>query len=306
MSARRMTVLMPFHTPFYTPLAAGVALGHFADEGLDVAASAAARHGKSAVDAMRAGEVDIALSGIMRSLDLADRGEPYPVHFAEVCSRNGFFLLSREPRPRFSWLDLVGRTVIGFAEAPTPWQCLLTVLRRNGVDPATVDIQRARPAPDAIAAFRAGHGDFLEQTQPVVEELLEEGAAHLVASLGEATGPVPFTSYMATAEFLRREPDVVARFTRAVLRTQRWLATAAAPDVAAAIGAHFPEIDAGRRERIVARYLRQGTWARDPLVRRPGYEYLQDVLVNGAFIRRRHRYEDLIDTAFAEAAMRAA
>ena len=36
MTHRRMTVLMPFHTPFYTPLAAGAALGHFADEGLDV------------------------------------------------------------------------------------------------------------------------------------------------------------------------------------------------------------------------------------------------------------------------------
>src|SRR5262245_15348219 len=29
MAPRRMTVLMPFHTPFYAPLAAGVALGHF-------------------------------------------------------------------------------------------------------------------------------------------------------------------------------------------------------------------------------------------------------------------------------------
>ena len=41
-----MTVLMPFHTPFYTPLSAGVALGHFADEGLDVTMMAAAAFGK--------------------------------------------------------------------------------------------------------------------------------------------------------------------------------------------------------------------------------------------------------------------
>jgi len=37
MALRRMNVLMPFHTPFYAPLAAGVALGHFFDEGLDAA-----------------------------------------------------------------------------------------------------------------------------------------------------------------------------------------------------------------------------------------------------------------------------
>ena len=298
-----MTVLMPFHTPFYTPLAAGAALGHFAAEDLDVTVMAAARYGRSAVEAMQSGRIEVALSGIMRSLVLADEGGPRLVHFAEVCSRNGFFLLSREPRPGFTWADLRGRTVIGFAEAPTPWQCLLTVLRTNGVDPASVRIDRSRPGPEAVAAFRAGQGDFLEQTQPVVELLLEAGAAHLVASMGEATGPVPFTSYMATPDFMRREPDVIARFTRAVYRTQRWLAAASPAEVGAAVAAQFPEVAAPMRERIAARYLAQDTWARDPICRRAGYEYLQDILVHGGLIKRRFPYEDLIDTTAAEAAV---
>ena len=49
MARRPMTVLMPFHTPFYTPLSAGVALGHFADEGLDVTMMPAAAFGKDTV-----------------------------------------------------------------------------------------------------------------------------------------------------------------------------------------------------------------------------------------------------------------
>jgi len=298
-----MTVLMPFHTPFYTPLAAGAALGHFAAEELDVTVMPAARYGTSAVEAMQSGRIEVALSGIMRSLVLADEGGPRIVHFAEVCSRNGFFLLSREPRPGFTWADMRGRTVIGFAEAPTPWQCMLTVLRNNGVDPGSVRIDRARPGPEAVAAFRAGEGDFLEQTQPVVEQLLESGAAHLIASMGEATGPVPFTSYMATPEFMRREPDVIARFTRAVYRTQRWLAAATPAEAAAAVAAQFPEVPAPIRERIAARYLAQSTWARDPICRRAGYEYLQDMLVYGGLIKRRFPYEDLIDTTAASAAV---
>ena len=303
MPPRPMTVLMPFHTPFYTPLAAGVALGHFAAEDLDVTAMPAARFGTSAVEAMRSGRVEVSLSGIMRSLVLADEGGPRIVHFAEVCTRNGFFLLGREPRPGFRWSDLVGRTVIGFAEAPTPWQCMLTVLRRNGVDPAAVRIDRSRPAPEAVAAFRAGEGDFLEQTQPVVEQLLEEGAAHLVASMGEATGSVPFTSYMTTPEFMRREPDVIARFTRAVYRTQRWLASATPAEAGAAVASHFPELGGPRLERIAARYLAQGTWSRSPVVTRQAYEYLLDILVDGGLIRRRFPYEDLIDTRAAESAI---
>jgi NitT/TauT family transport system substrate-binding protein len=300
---RRLTVLMPFHTPFYAPLAAGVGLGHFHDEGLDVSTMPAAAFGKGTIPALLDGDIEISLGGLMRSFELADRSGPTVVHFAEVCSRNGFFLLSREPRPAFQWSDLIGKTVLSFAEAPTPWQCMLTVLRRHRVDPGAVRIERERPAPDAVAAFRAGHGDFLEQPQPVVEELLADGAAHLVASMGEATGPVPFTSYMTTPAFLGREPDVVRAFTRAVYRTQRWLAGHAAPAIASAIAPVFPETAPAILERAVARYHRQGTWARDPLLRRPGYDYLEEILLAGGFIRRRPRYEDLVDTDFARQAM---
>jgi NitT/TauT family transport system substrate-binding protein len=177
------------------------------------------------------------------------------------------------------------------------------VLRRHGVDPARVRIERERLGPEAVAAFKGGHGDFIEQTQPATERLISEGAAHLVASMGEATGPVPFTSYMTTPAFMKREPDVVLRFTRAVYRTQRWLAASPAAEVAAVIGGHFPEIDLAMRERIVARFARQETWSRDPLLRRPGYDYLQRILQDGGFITRSHRYEDLVDTEFARRVM---
>jgi NitT/TauT family transport system substrate-binding protein len=300
---RRLTVLMPFHTPFYAPLPAGVALGHFRDEGLDVSSTPASVFGKGTIPALLEGDIEISLGGLMRSFELADRSGPIVVHFAEVCSRNGFFLLSRELRPAFRWPDLVGKTVLSFAEAPTPWQCMLTVLRRHGVDPRAVRIERERPAPDAVAAFRAGHGDYLEQPQPVVEELVAEGAAHVVASMGEATGPVPFTSYMTTPAFLARERDVVRAFTRAVYRTQRWLARAAPPAIAATIAPAFPTATPAILERAVARYHEQGTWARDPLLRREGYDYLEEILLAGAFIGRRARYEDLVDTAVAREVM---
>jgi len=304
MTLRTMTVLMPFYTPFYAPLAAGAALGHFREEGLDVRWQAAAAFGKSTVEALLDGSIEISLGGLMRSLDLADRGGRLLPHFAEVCSRSGFFLLARAPMPGFRWSDLVGKTVIGFAEAPTPWQCMLTVLRRNGVDPATVRIERERPVPEALEAFRAGHGDFFEQTQPIVERLLASGEAHLVASMGEATGPVPFTSYMTTPDFLRREPDTVLRFTRAVYRTQRWLASRDAPAIARTIAPGFPDIETAILERAVARFSKQDTWSRDPILRRAGFDDLQKILQTGGFITKSHRYEDLVDTAIAERAVR--
>jgi NitT/TauT family transport system substrate-binding protein len=295
--------MSPFHSVFYAPQFVAIHRGFFAEEGLDVSAEAAGG-GRTTVSALIDGSIDIGLGGIMRSLDLADRDGRLLPHFIEVNSRNGFFLLAREPRPSFAWSDLAGREVISFAEAPTPWQCMLTVLRKNGVDPARVRITRDLPTAQAVAAFRAGRGDFLEQGQTVTEQLLAEGAAFVVASMGDATGPVPFSSFMTTPAFLARERPLLERFTRAVYRTQRWMAEAPARDIAAAIAPAFPDVDPVIREKAIDRYLRQATWARDPVIRRPGYEYLQRILLDGGFIKREHRYEDLVDTTIAEAAMK--
>jgi len=303
--ARALTVPMPFHTPFYAPLVAGVGLGHFAQEDLEVTVVPAATYPRGTMQALLDGEIEICLGGLMRSFELADRTGRVVTHFAEVCSRSGFFLLARQPMPRFKFQDLIGKTVIGFAEAPTPWQCLLTVLRRAGVDPARVRIERERPLADAIAAFRAGEGDFLETTQPAVEELVAAGAAHVAVSMGEATGPVPFTSYMATPDFLAREPELVTRFVRAVYRTQRWLATSDPADVARAVASAFPAMRTGLLERAAGRFMRQRTWSADPLLRRPGYAYLQDILITGRFIQRTHPYAALVNTAVAREVMAA-
>jgi NitT/TauT family transport system substrate-binding protein len=108
---------------------------------------------------------------------------------------------------------------------------------------------------------------------------------------------------MTTPAFLAREPDVIRAFTRAVYRTQRWLAENRAPAIAAAIAPAFPETKPAILERAVARYHEQGTWARDPLLRREGYDYLEEILLGGGFIGNRARYEDLVDTAVARQVM---
>jgi NitT/TauT family transport system substrate-binding protein len=297
-AARALTVYEPFRSIFYAPQFVALYGRHFAAEGLDVTVVTATKITTTA--ALIDGHAEIALGGIMRSLDVADRGGPFLVHFAELNQRNGFFLLSRVPRPDFTWADVVGRIVISFAEAPTPWQCMLTVLRRHGVDPRTVTIERTLPLAAARTAFEAGHGDFFETGQPFTEELLAGGSAHLAVSMGEATGPLPFSSYMTTERFLREDRDVVRRFTRAFHQAQRWITRSDAKQIAELIAPAFPEIAPEIRQRAVARYLAQGTWSRDPIVRRPGYEYLETILLDGGFITRRHRYEDLIDTTVAQ------
>src|SRR3989442_1173770 len=128
----RLRVIEPFRSLFYTPQFVAIHGGHLAAEGLEIALTTATQGGGT-VDALRSGSADLALGGLMRSFELVDRGGPRLVHFAAVNDRNGFVLLSREPRRRFAWADLVGRTVISFGGAPTPGRCSEAVLGRHGL-----------------------------------------------------------------------------------------------------------------------------------------------------------------------------
>jgi len=299
---RPLRIVVAFHSIFYAPLPVAIRGGHFAAEGVEVDPETPAL-AAGTVDALLSGVADVSLSGIMRSFQLVDRGGARLVHFAAVNDRNGFFLLSREPRPRFAWLDVVGRTIISFGGAPTPWLCMQAVLRRHGVDPARVTFRRDLSTPDAIAAFRAREGDFIEHGPPVIDELIADGTGHLVASMGEATGPVPFSSLMATPETLTKQRDVLIRFVRGLYRAQRWMAASTAREIAAVVEPVFGDIEPAVRTAAVERYLRQSTWATDPVLTRAGYETLQEILLSAGFIKKPHPFESLVDTEIARAAV---
>jgi NitT/TauT family transport system substrate-binding protein len=299
---RPLRAVVAFHSIFYAPLPVAIRGGHFAAEGLEVDPETPAL-AAGTVDALLSGVADVSLSGIMRSFELLDRGGARLVHFAAVNDRNGFFLLSREPRPRFAWPDVVGRTIISFGGAPTPWLCMQAVLRRHGVDPARVTFRRDLSTPDAIAAFRAGQADFIEHGPPVIDQLVGDGTGHLVASMGEATGPVPFSSFMATPEMLTKQRDVLLRFVRGLYRAQRWMAASTAQEIAAVVAPVFGDIDPVILVAAVERYLKQSTWAPNPVLTRRGYDTLQDILLAAGFIKKPHPFEALVDTDIARAAV---
>ena len=299
---RRLRVVEAFRSLFYAPLPVAIHGGHFAAEGLEIDLATTAL-GAGTVEALQKGDADVALSGLMRSFELADRGAARLVHFAGVNDRNGFFLVSREAPAGFGWSDLIGRTVISFGGAPTPWLCMQAVLRRHGVDPARVTFLRGLSTADAVAAFRARKAEFLEHGPPIVDQLVADGTGHLVASMGDATGPVPFSSFMATPETLARDRDRLGRFVRGLFRAQRWMASSEAREIAAVIAPSFGDIDPRIRVAAVERYLRQSTWARDPVLTRTGFDSLQAILLAAGFIERPQRFEELVDTDIARQAV---
>src|SRR5688572_19125780 len=208
--AHALRIAVPFHLPFYAPVWVARELGTFRDEGLDVEVTTGVDEGRLQ------GEPVIAFAGVMRSLVLADHSSPLQfVAIAEVNSRDGFFILSREAVSDFTWSHLVGKRLAIFSLAPTPWMCLQGVLRRYGVNPEQVQITTGLGVEEGIAALRAGEVDYLQTSQPMAEELIESGAAFLAAAEAADVGHVPYSSFIVTHEFRRTQPELCAGAVRA-------------------------------------------------------------------------------------------
>ena len=297
----RIRLGVTFHTVFYAPYFVALERGLFAREGLELETQIPG-DGRLVVAAMERGELDVGLGGVMRSMVGYDRGEAAPpIHFARVNDRDGFFLLGR-PGP-FDWPDLLGRRLILFSEAPTPWYVLRAFLMERRLDPDRVSVLPDLPATEAAAAFRAGRADFIEAPAQIAEALVRDGAAVVLREMASELGPLPYSSYCARPGYLEQAPEAVRALTRAHVAALRWMRTASGAEIWETIRPSFPGADDEIFGRAVERYRRLGTWSSDATLPRASYERLADLLRRGGLISRVAPYELVCNDAPARAAI---
>ena len=294
-----------FRNLFYTPIYVAVAGGFFYAEGLNVEFSAVP-NGESAMGLLRSGAVDIAQTGISRSLmDLDEGKEDAPLHIAEINQRDGFFLLSRHPVDNWMWKDLEGSTLIPIGFTPVPWNPLRAVLKNNGVDLDSINLIGGLSAGDAIDQFRNGRADYLHILHPYAQTLIEGGVGHMAASLGPELGYICYRSFAATPSFIDENPDTIQKFVTGFHKALRWVAEIDESAIAERVLPFFPDVSQETLARAIAQYKKQETWPQDALIGEDGYDAMRDILIDGGLVTGRHSYERLVRPEFARNAMSA-
>jgi len=278
-----------YHVVFYAPFYVAMQLRLFEREGIELATTV---YGSSAAAsaAMARGEAEIGIGGIMRSLVAFDRGEAtVPVHVARINDRDGFLLLGRSSQ--FDWADLMGRRLIVFAEAPTPWSVLRAHLLEKAIAADAIRIIDDIPLGDDAAAFRDGKADFVLTQAHVAEELLRDGDAVLLRAMAEEAGPLPYSSYYCGIEYLRDEPEALGCFLRGHARALRWMGQHSAAEIWDVIAPSFAGEDGSLLAAAVARYQVLGTWRSDSTIPRSSFARLADRLSLAGLIKRIPPYE---------------
>ena len=288
---------------FYTPIYVSVAGGFLEREGLDVEFSTCPPQFPHPLSALHHDAADIVQSGIMRSIIASDWGaETVPLHFAKINSRDGFFILGRQPQDPFNWESLRGSRVIPVGFSPMPWASFQYALRRHGLEPSDLELRTGLSLDDAVATFRDGQAEYVHVAEPVVQQLIADGDGHLLTALGPENGPLAYSSFAATHRFLAERQDTASRFTLGFARALHWLSSAEPGEAAEAVSDFFPGTSHEVLAASIARYQAQEQWPANPVLGRPEYDNLHDILLAAGMCRERQPYEKVVRTGIAEAA----
>lgn len=287
----QINIMVSRHSAFYAPLIATIAAGFLKDEGLDPAYSAQTRD-RTVFGGLRDGSLDIGQSAVRTHWMSLKRGEvPDVVHFAQINERDGFFIAGREPDPTFTWHRLIGRKVL-VDHGDQPLAMFKYACHKKGVDFSDLDVVDAGGTDEIDQAFRTGTGDFVHQQGPAPQQLEKDGVGCVLASVGEAIGPVAFSSLVARKDWLGT--DAYAAFMRAYLQSRAWVLNTAATDISAVLRDFFPNTDRDVLARTIGTYQGLGCWSADPRISRESYEAALDVFIDSGDISTRYPFEEVV------------
>ena len=299
----KITLLENFRAIFYIPFYAPIALGAYENEGMEVVIHASTEAAKT-ISSLVAGDAEISWGGLSRLMQGLDGvGQRQPVAFCEVIARDPFFLIGREANPHFRLDDLTQCRVGIVSEVPAPWMCLQYDLQLAGIDPARVQCVTGRTMAENVMALRAREVDVIQVFHPFAHELAVSDG-HIWYSAAKR-GPATYTTLNTTREFAKRSPDVLMRICRATYRTQRWIASHRAQDLARAVAAFFPEVPIDVLSACIQHYKDLEIWSVSPIVSRAGFDWIRDAGLACGRVPRRYIYDECVDSHFAQQAIAA-
>jgi NitT/TauT family transport system substrate-binding protein len=286
----------------YLPTYVALNRGFFKEAGLDVSMKTSQGTDKG-MAALLSGSADIVLIGPEASIYVANSESPVkPKIFSGLTATDGFLLVAREkPAGAFAWDQLKGKAVMAFRPGSNPDVFLETAMRKNGLDPKK-DLKLVNNIGPAArtGAWLAGQNDYGIFLEPEATMLEKTGKGTVVASVGRVVGPVDYTVFTATDAYLAKNPAVAQAWTNAIVKAQKYVASAPAADLASHISEYFPSMSQADLVAAVERYRGIGLWKTNPTVQRQAMETLQDMLVTSGVLdkAKRVKYEQLVVTDF--------
>ncbi len=289
------------HSVFYAPMYVADSLGYFEEEGIKIELT----NGGGANNVMAAvlsGDADIGFCGPEAALYVMLGGtNDVPTVFGQLTQRDGSFLVSRNNEPDFQWSDLKGKEILAGRRGGVPAMTFEYILKENGFTESDININYDVEFNLMTGAFEAGTADYCTMFEPTASEYQAAGKGYIVASVGEAGGEIPYTSYIAKRSWIKKHEDTVNGFLRAMLKAVEYVQTTDAATIAPLLVGHFPSTSVESIAVSVENYQKINSWATDMAMTEESFERLQDVIESAGELEKRGKFSDLVDNSYVKA-----
>ena len=299
-SLTKVKVAEVTHSIFYAPQYIAHSLGYFEEEGLDVEIILTSGADKVTA-AVLSGDVQIGFCGSESTIYVYNGGQKdYLINFAGLTKKDGSFLVTREKTDNFSLEDLKGKHIIGGREGGMPAMTLEYALNINGIKSDETNIDTSIDFASMSGAFIGGTGDYVALFEPTASELEKEGYGHIVASIGELGGNVPYTTYNAKKSYIEQNPDVIEGFTRAIQKGLDYVHNHTSEEIAKNIKDYFPDTSDKDLVQIVQRYKDIDSWYDTTYISENDFKHIQEIVKNAGQLDENAPYSKLVNNKYAK------
>lgn len=289
------------HSIFYAPQYLAMALGYFEEEGIDIELVNGGGADKSMI-ALLTGEADIGLMGPEAAIYTVIEGKKdHPVVFGQLTKRDGSFLVAREAEEDFDWRGLNGKRILMGRQGGVPAMTLQYILNKHGYfDGVNVTMDYSVEFNMLAPAFSAGTGDYVPLFEPAASTLVKSGVGGIVASIGQESGEVPYTAYMAIKSKITDNPDLYERFLKAVNRATAYLLEHSPSECSELLLPYFNGSSLEDVEIALRAYVDNDTWVIKPSMTEESFNRLLDIMENAGKLEKRVAFESVVDNFIAD------
>lgn len=289
------------HSVFYAPLYVAINLGYMEDEGINIELTNGGGSDAS-MTALLSGSSDIALMGPETVVYVEANGSTnHPVVFGQLTKKDGSFLISKTPVENFNFAtSLNGKTAIIGRNGGMPAMTFEWLCNNSGVyNGSNVTLDKETSFNMMVSVFESTNADFCTMFEPTASAFVNAGKGYYVGSVGEYSGEIPYTCFMAYPKYISDNKSQIEGFLRAIKKAYLYITTESSDKVAEAL---LPSFDGSTQQELaiaVERYLEIDAWSNSPAMSKDSFTRLLSVLKNANTIDKDIEFSKIVDNSIA-------
>lgn len=245
---------------YYLPMAIADWMGFFKDEGLDVKV-VDFQGGSRSLQAVIGGSADVVSGAFEHTLSMQTKRQAMRAFVLQDRAPQVVMAVNnRKMKDYKSLADLKGKRIGVTAPGSSSHVIANYVLATAGIRPNEVSVIGIGSGAGAIAAVRSGQVDAFVGLDPVITTLEKDNLITIVADTRNVAesdklfgGPMVAGCLYAPEAFIRENPVTVQKLVNAVVRADRWLASATPEELVT----HVPQqAFLGNREIYIEGFLK--------------------------------------------------